>query len=101
MPSSQRVISPRLVSPEAQLAIAMIERAVDDLAGQSLLSTDLMFSRASQAQREARRWINGAAARLPFEFACILAGLEVAAVRDKILRAGSRRRLSCTPASRA
>jgi hypothetical protein len=72
------------VSPEAQLAIAMIERALDDLAGRKLLSTDLKNSRAYKAQREARRWINGAPASLTFEAACILAGLEPKAVRERL-----------------
>ena len=67
---------PSSVSPEALLAMAMIARALDDLAGQSLLSSDRQRSRAYTAQREARRWIAGAPARLTFEFACILASLE-------------------------
>jgi len=79
------LIALRSVSPEAQLAIAMIERALDDLAGRRLLSTDLKRSRAHKAQREARRWIAGASASLTFETACMLAGLEVKAVREKVL----------------
>jgi hypothetical protein len=74
---------PSSVSPEALLAMAMIARALDDLAGQSLLSSDRQRSRAYTAQREARRWIAGAPARLTFEFACILAGLEPEAVRER------------------
>jgi len=73
------------VSPEARLAMAMIERAIDDLAGRSLLSSDLVRSRAAMAQREARRWIAGASGILTFEAACILAGLKVEAVRERVL----------------
>ena len=79
------VIAPRRVSPEARLAMAMIERAIDDLAGRNLFSSDLVRSRASMAQREARRWIAGASGTLTFEAACILAGLEVQAVRERVL----------------
>ena len=64
--------------------MAMIERAIDDLAGRRLLSIDHESSGASLAQREARRWIAGASARVTFETACFLAGLEVEAVREKV-----------------
>ena len=60
---SQITRQPSLVSPEAQLAMAMIERALDDLAGRKLLSTDFKRSHAYKVQREARRWINGRAGK--------------------------------------
>lgn len=82
---SQIARAPRTVSPEAQLAMAMIERALDDLVGRKLLSTDFKRSHAYKVQREARRWIKGAPATLTFEFACILAGLEAEVVREKVL----------------
>ena len=63
--------------------MAMIARALDDLAGRSLLSTDFKGSHAHKVQREARKWIGGAPASLTFEFACILAGLEPEAVRKR------------------
>jgi hypothetical protein len=63
----------------------MIERALDDLAGRKLLSTDLERSRVSTVQREARRWIGGASARLTFEFACLLAGVEPETVRERLV----------------
>ena len=84
------VIAPRRVSPEARLAMAMIERAIDDLAGRSRVGSDLVRSgTAMAAQREARRWIAGASGSLTFEDACILAGFEVQAVRERVL-AGSK-----------
>ena len=74
--------------------MAMIARALDDLAGQSLLSSDRQRSRAYTAQREARRWIAGAPARLTFEFACILAGLEPEVVRER----AAKLQTACGPA---
>jgi hypothetical protein len=80
------VIAPRRVSPEARLAMAIIEHAIEDLAGRNLLSSDHVRSNAAMAaQREARRWIAGASGTLTFETACMLAGLEVEAVRERVL----------------
>ena len=88
--ATRTVIAPRRVSPEARLAMAMIERAIDDLAGRSRVGSDLVRSNAAMAaQREGRRWIGGASASLTFEDACILAGFEVQAVRERVL-AGSK-----------
>jgi len=85
---------PSSVSPEALLAMAMIARALDDLAGRSLLSTDFKGSHAHKVQNEARRWINGAPASLTFECACILAGLEPEVVRER----AAKLQTACGPA---
>ena len=93
----------RPLSPEAHLAMAMIERALDDLAGRSLLSSDFKGLHAYKVQKEARRWINGAPASLTFEFACILAGLEPVVVRERAAklkqRAGRAERFGAAPFS--
>jgi hypothetical protein len=86
--------APSAVSPAAHLAMAMIARALDDLAGRSLLSTDFKGSHAHKVQREARKWIGGAPASLTFEFACILAGLEPEVVRER----AAKLQTACGPA---